>query len=140
MLTLAGKVGQRVELIYPVRNILGCPLEYLERKVEIASVRSIADEPLSLQSFLMRPFLRRGVHLIDGREDGERKRFYFECCKDEREPGLQFVVVDDDEPMGWIEPISRVFAPNLRERRIMLEMVAGMEAPAGFTVKVRAVE
>jgi hypothetical protein len=141
MLSQVGKVGQRVTLEYPVCNRVGVPLEFLKRKIEIESVRSIADEPLSLQSFLMRPFLRRGVHLIEGRENGERRRFYKECCKDEQDAGLQYVLVDDDEPNEFVEPFSRVFWPTLTDRRIMLATLDSYEPlPLGFHLAVRAVK
>lgn len=138
MLTKEGvRCGARLVLDYPVHNRLGVPLEYLERRIEVKSVRSIADEPLSLESFLLRPFLRRGVTLIEATEEGIRRRFYWECRKEGTEAGLQFVLVDEDEE--WHEPVGRVYDPEKSERLAMLEIVRELEVPAGYTLAIRAV-
>lgn len=100
MKTFAAKLDR---LIYPVHNSLLLPLEYIPRYVQIVATRSIAEQPLSLATFLKRPYLRRGLTLITAFEDGKEKRFYRECCKGQQEPGLQLVLRDDDEPAEMLE-------------------------------------
>lgn len=133
--------GQRFSLWYPVRNVLGWPLEFTKRRIEVTSTRSIALEPIPLSAFLARPFQRRGIHLIVGRENGQRRQFYQECCRDGGpEAGLQFVLIDDDEPDEMHEPVSRVFAPTIAERQRMLDVLDSLGPPPfGFSRAVRAV-
>lgn len=127
-------------LEYPAHNRLGVPLEYVWRHVDVLEERCIASEPISLQSFLQRPFLRRGVTLLTAIADGKRRKFYRECCKGWREPGLQLVLQDDDEPGETLEPIGRVFAPTLEDRRRMIDVIESLGTlPAGFSLCVRAV-
>lgn len=137
MKTLA---GQRTTLIYPAHNSLLLPLEYVPRHVRIIEERSIADRPLSLTAFLKRPFLRRGVWLLTAIEEGKERKFYRECCKGHREPGLQFVAIDDSEPDEMHEPIGRVFGPTAEERERMLDVLRSLgPLPDGFSLYVRAV-
>jgi hypothetical protein len=136
------KLLQRQQtLIYPVHNSLLLPLEYIERHVQIVEVRSIAHHPLSLEAFLKRPFLRRGCTLLTAIEEGKRRLFYLECCKGGEEPGLQFVLVNDEEPTEYHEPIGRVFEPTADDRQRMLDVFDSLGTmPLGFTLHVRAVE
>jgi len=134
------RVGQGMSLVYPVHNSLLLPLEYTRRDFQVVSMRSIADQPLSLTAFLKRPYLRRGLTLITGYEMGREKKFYLECAKGGSEPGLQFVLVDELEPAEHHEPIGRVFAPMAEDRQQMLDLVCEFDSlPPGFRVGVRAV-
>jgi hypothetical protein len=127
-------------LEYPSHNRLGVPLEYVRRRVEIIEERNVASEPISLQSFLQRPFLRRGATLLTAIEDGKRRKFYRECCKGGQDAGLQFVLVDDDDPQEQ-HKIGRVFAPTVEDRQRMLDVYDSLGAlPFGFTLCVRAVQ
>lgn len=140
MISLLESVGKRVVLDYPAQNILGVPLEYYEREIEVESFRSIAEVPLSLESFLTRPMLRRGETMITGRENGESRKYYAECARGGELAGLQFVLTDDDEPEDDPEPISRVYLPTVRERRVMLASLDEIGSlPLGLTIGIRAV-
>ena len=54
--------------------------------------------------------------------------------------GLQFVLIDDEEPDEMHEPIGRVFALTIPELRRMVDVLNSLQPiPPGFTLEVRAV-
>jgi hypothetical protein len=77
--------------------------------------------------------------LVFANESGCSRKYYPDCVRGGTLAGLQFVVVDADEP-GQHEPISRVFFPTVRERRIMLAAIENFGSlPLGLSLAVRAV-
>jgi hypothetical protein len=139
MLTVE-RIGQRLFLDYPVNNFLNVPLEYVGREIEVESFRNIGEEPISLESFLARPMLRRGEVLVFANESGCSRKYYPDCARGGTLAGLQFVLIDEDEPDDDYEPASRVYFPTVRERRIMLATVDELGSlPSGLTLAVRAV-
>jgi hypothetical protein len=54
--------------------------------------------------------------------------------------GLQFVLVDDDDPDEVLDVVSRVFEPTAEDRKTMLDCLNHLgEMPTGYSLRVAAV-
>ena len=110
------KVGKVWTPLYPVRNFLHIPLEYLERRILVEQVLDFSRSGLSIDEFLERPLLRRGSILVIGKDLdlGQRRKLYFDATPEHDLPLLKLGVVNSDAALlGWL---GRPYEPTCFDR------------------------
>lgn len=82
--------GERVVLKYPKVNHVAFAPEYVERSVCIYRIRDLVSEPLSIEEYCRRPYVRRSRWMLSGvdQANGEWRQFYAGSILGRESPGL----------------------------------------------------
>lgn len=88
------KPGSVVSFHYPKTTLITATPEFKKRAIIVTRVRDLFLEPLTIDEYRRRPFVRRGRFLIIGREvrpGNPHKQMYWECTREHWQPVLLHV-------------------------------------------------
>jgi hypothetical protein len=69
--------GTKIELYYPTRtDVYADSTEWRRRELIIYRIRDLVQQPLTVEEYMHRPFVRRSRYLVIGKEYGRWKQFY----------------------------------------------------------------
>lgn len=115
------QVGTILEIDYPVSNRIGAKTEFTRRSIRIDRVRDLLEDPLSVEEYLRRPFVRRSRWLVAGldRRLGFRRCFYLGSSRQLwTESGLRVGLYEPgmSRPF-WI--IGPLFRPTMEDQQAL---------------------
>lgn len=120
--------GDEIEFHYPVSTHVRLyrPDQHRVRYAIVRRIRDLYEDPLTLEEFLRRPFLRRSRYLIDAYEPETRqyRRFYLGSTLEFRAPSVLKIGLYED---GSNEPdrvFGRGFEATESDRKLMIDGIA----------------
>lgn len=120
--------GEIAEFEYPANNILGCPLEYVRRRVRVESVRDCSTAPVPADWLLKFPLTRRGsiIMFAHDLDLDDRRAFYLEAIRGGRRPhdlpSVRLGLYDCDSPDDMVDWLG-VYRPTVRDRLLMRDAI-----------------
>ena len=120
-------IGEILRFDYPSRNVSTSEFVWLQRNLWITGITDLRKCPLHPDSFIRRPFLRRGRWRITGLDldIGEERSFYWEAMRHiDNQPALRLALFDptDDTPQPKVG--VGPFQQNPDDARYMREVIA----------------
>lgn len=132
--------GRTLELAYPTHNLIGLPLEFAERTVDVLGVSDFSMKPLDIRWLFKRPMVRRGRVLIDAIDQLTRrkKRFWQEACRGQELPQHRLGLYDPQCHGELVDWIGRPYSETRRERLKMLALASLWldRAPRNFRLRL----
>jgi len=118
--------GQTIELHYPISNTVESPSDYRLRRVRVLRVRDLVTQPLTLQEFLRRPYVRRSRWLLTGYDlnAGKFRQFYLGSSDEHRAPGVLRVALYQPGKLMPVDTLPIDFEDTLTDRKLLLDVVA----------------
>lgn len=120
----------RLRIRYPATNHVGFDPPLLRRAVLVRRVRDLVREPLSIEEFLRRPFIRRSRWLLSGvdEESGKCRQFYLGSSLEFRSPGLVRVALYEPAGNRPYEILTRGFEPTPEDRKKLMRVLRAWSA------------
>jgi hypothetical protein len=121
--------GTKIELHYPTRtDVYADSLDWRRRELVIYRIRDLVQQPLSIEEYLHRPFVRRSRYLVIGKEFGRWKQFYLGSSREYHTAGqlrLGLYGPTDRTPKHLV---SRPFDNTPEDRRMLYDAFAEWSA------------
>lgn len=119
-------LGDRVVITYPRPNLVSIRRPVFEqRAIQVANIRDLVAEPLDLDDYLRRPFIRRSRWLLTGRDEetGRYRNFYLGAAREYRAPGtIRVGFYEPDNPRP-VRTLPKIFEPNSADRLLLLRLM-----------------
>lgn len=117
--------GSVVSLNYPTcTDVLAATKKrWLERQIEVISIRDLVSQPLTPQEFMRRPFTRRTRYLMRGVEAGVKKQFYLGTSQEFYSNGQLRMGLYLPGSVRPEELIARPFENSPFDRRLLYQAV-----------------
>jgi hypothetical protein len=116
--------GEKIEFRYPVSTHVGTHPEFRDRSVTVLSIRDTVRDPLTLDEFVRRPYVRRSRWLISSIEGQNYRQFYLGNSEEFRAPSQLSVGIFDLEKNTRIDTLFRRFDADPREVKTLLRLLA----------------
>jgi hypothetical protein len=119
-------LGDRVVITYPRPNLVSIRRPVFEqRAIQVAHVRDLVAEPLDLEDYLRRPFIRRSRWLLTGRDEetGRFRNFYLGSAKEHLSPGTMRVGFYEPDNPRPVRTLPKIFEPTSRDRLLLLRLM-----------------
>lgn len=145
--------GRELLIEYPSHNLLGTPIEYVERRILVKASRDFRDVPIAAAAFVKRPLVRRGSILIFADdlglgEVGRNRKFWFEAIRGPGEvssrelPSYRLGIYDPGRQGELVDWVSRSFEPTASDRLAMMVAIRRLDPiinhPGGFDLQLAA--
>lgn len=139
------QVGQKAVIHYPqftdVRRLHRS--EKTPRQIVVKMLRDLVEEPLRIEEFRRRPMCNRSRWLIRAYEIGVGYRqFYLGSSAEYESPGHLRIALYNDSERRPEALLGREYAPDLRDRKLMLRLLADWESRdfGGLQLRVLAAD
>lgn len=96
---------------------------FLPREIKILSIRDLVRQPLSVEEFLRRPYVRRSRYLISGQEGQRYRQFYLGCCAEYIAPADLRLALYEPAGAKPVDLLARPFAPSVYDRRVLIRLL-----------------
>ncbi len=116
--------GTKIELHYPTcTDVFADSEQWRLRELLVYRIRDLVREPLTIDEYLHRPFVKRSRYLLIGKEYGRWKQFYLGSTQEYLANGqlrLGLYGPDDTKPT---QLVSRPFDNTPEDRKCLFEAV-----------------
>jgi hypothetical protein len=117
--------GTKIELHYPTRtDVFADSQLWRLRELIVYRIRDLVREPLTIEEYLSRPFVKRSRYLLIGKELGRWKQFYLGTTQEFHASGqlrLGLYAPDELKPRHLV---SRSFDNTPKDRKELYKAVA----------------
>jgi len=116
--------GTKIELHYPTcTDVFAASREWRRRELIIYRIRDLVQQPLTVEEYMHRPFVRRSRYLIVGKEYGRWKQFYLGSSREFYAAGqLRLGLYGPNDTMPK-QLVSRSFDNTPEDRRRLFDAV-----------------
>jgi len=120
--------NETIKLHYPATTHVGFSREvpHKPRLFKILRVRDLVRQPLTVEEFLRRPFVRRSRYLLLGDEGGNLRQFYVGNSKEFFSPSQLRLALYEPFSFRPHKLIARPFDDTLEERKQMLKILRSL--------------
>ncbi len=136
--------GQTLELVYPAHNHFDVPLEFVERKLLVATVTDRSIKPISAKYIIKYPLVRRSKIQIQAHDldTGAFRAFWIGAEHTGELSEYRLGLVDPAKPGELIDWVDRIYGPTLHEqhrmRKVAMRWLRRLRDAEEFRLKLAA--
>jgi hypothetical protein len=117
--------GTKIELHYPTRtDVFADSTQWRPRELIVYRIRDLVREPLTIEEYLQRPFIRRSRYLLVGKELGRWKQFYLGSTQEYYSTGQLRLGLYGPDDLLPRHLVSRPFDNTPEDRKQLYNAVA----------------